>query len=344
MTCVVIIVSREAVHVFGDSAAIGPTGRLVKSGSKIMKFERARMCAVARGSVAHAWRLRRIVEQFASYDEARAGIVGRLCGPAGWPWRLAGPFELYVAGTSGAGAPSAFMLVSHRKHEGIEPMMAIDVPYAVATGPAPDLDAERDPIGFGVRAAELQRGVLQPIPFSRKPASIVGGYLEHAVISAGGIETQVLGGCNDRLGERLNPRARFSASGAWRSQGLEAGMASALADCGIYHWRMARAGSDPDGSIAARPHFTRDDIPERFRGALRDAGRPVGDLAPPGTRPAGDAAAARARGVGATHPLALHGRPACGRGPGMAVEAWARVQADGQRRGGVGYVRAFLRV
>jgi hypothetical protein len=98
---------------------------------------------LTRGSVADAWRLRGIVEQFASYDAARAGIVGRLRGLANWPWRLAGPFELYVAGLDAAGTPSPFMLVSHRKHEGIEPMAVVDVPYAVATGPAPDLRRRR---------------------------------------------------------------------------------------------------------------------------------------------------------------------------------------------------------
>ena len=105
-------------------------------------------------------------------------------------------------------------MVSHRKHEGVEPWTPIDIPDAVSTGPALDLDPAAYPIAFGVRAAELQRAVLQRLPFARRPVSIVGGALEHVEIGPDGVRSQTLGGWFDRLGERLNPAAKFSASGA----------------------------------------------------------------------------------------------------------------------------------
>ena len=158
------------------------------------------MVAVARGSVVQSWRLRRMLRKFLSFDEARAALSGQACS-ATWP--LAGPFEFYVVGLDASGLPAAFMIVSHRLHKGVDPMTTIDIPYVVATGPVPDVDAAADPIAFGVEATKLQRRVLQKLPFSREPVSIVGGFLEYVAVDKGGVSSRVLGGWFDRIGDRL---------------------------------------------------------------------------------------------------------------------------------------------
>ena len=214
MTCIVIALVDETAHVFSDTAHMGPSGIILKSRPKIHKFPDRRFAVAIRGSVLHSFVVGRLARRHRSFEDARERLSRALRGPLGRLLALAGPFEVYVAGTAANGAPAAFMMVSHRLHRGVEPWTAIDIPYFVSTGPAPDFDPDQDPIAFGIRAAQLQRGVLQSLPFARSPVSIVGGALEHVAISADGVRTETLGGWSDRLGERLNPAAKFSNSGS----------------------------------------------------------------------------------------------------------------------------------
>ena len=214
MTCVVVALAGGRAHLFADTAHLGPFGGLVFSASKVRTFPKGQFAMAVRGAAMHSLALSLFASRCISYAAARKRLPAALRGPLGRLLSLSGPFEVYVAGIAASGAPEAFMVVSHRKHVGVEPWALVDIPYSVTTGPAPEVDPEDDPVAFGVRAAEMQRGVLQRLPFARQPVAIVGGQLEHIEIGPTGLRRQVLGGWFDRVGEKLNPMAGFSRAGA----------------------------------------------------------------------------------------------------------------------------------
>ena len=211
MTCVVVAVLKDAVHVFADSAYVGPTGTLVRSGQKVWIVPNARAAVVTRGSIIHGLLSRALAWRCRSYIQLRKRARLAVCGPWGRALSVFGPFELYIAGI-GNGTPKASVIVSHRKHRGVPPWRVIDVPYVATTGPNPGGHPKADPVAFGIRAAQLQRAVLQKLPFWRSPVSIVGGALQHVEIDRRGARSETLGGWSDRLGAKLDPSATFSRS------------------------------------------------------------------------------------------------------------------------------------
>ena len=210
MTCIAITLTGGKVHIFSDTAAVGPSGSLVLCSPKIATF--GGFAVVSRGSVFHALALRALARRCGSYDQARICLPRWLAGPAGRLLSILGDFETYVAGIAADGRPCAFMLVSHRLHDGIEPLTGYDVEQ-LTTGPMPDVNASDDPLAFGIAAAQLQRRVLQSLPFARNPVSIVGGALQHVEIGPDGARSEILGGWYDQIGRKLQPSAAFSPAG-----------------------------------------------------------------------------------------------------------------------------------
>ncbi len=220
MSAANIVVQGAKAHLLTDSGFFWDDGRLATLGSKVVEMAGVRAAVSTRGSLLPEALAREI-------NHANPASLADLIG------RLAEIFSAAVTIYTKAGASSSLFMVYHSLETGraggiymgsctfgmpdwykpftplpITEMFAPGLDATEALGRSVDVsdpstfDAERD----GLALVTRQRATPWRLFGKGNEAIRVGGEVRLTTVSADGLETRVIGGWSDRVGERIRGR------------------------------------------------------------------------------------------------------------------------------------------
>ena len=260
MSAANVVITRDAVHLFTDSAACDGLGRVERLVSKVRTLPGGRCAIAIRGPLGALDALAEILPTLGrDVDQLRAVAAdGRLrVALSRWRQALRGRFALtfdYDVTVVGWGehGPAAFLFSSHRKmrrDDGSSVAQTFE-PFDITRGnvmPAIRLPegAERDPLAAMPEIMRRQRDHREPSILLPKGRRFVGGFVEQTTVTRDGAVTRRVGGWHEPVGQVIgggNPEreirrrvATFLAKAF--AVGFAAGSVVSVA------WQLAHAGA-----------------------------------------------------------------------------------------------------
>ncbi len=254
MTAVNVVIEWDKAHLFTDSAACDPFGRVWRLVSKVRVLPGGRCAFAMRGRLKALDAIAEILSTLGTdVDELRAAAEdGRLRAVLS-PWRqalrgrlaLARDYDVTIIGW-GKDGPTAFMFWNHgkmRSDDGaaVPPRFAPhDIARANVLPPVPlPRGALRDPLAAMPEIMRRQHMHREPSILFPKGRRFVGGFIEHTIMTAAGVETRRAGGWDDPLGKPIG-------GGADHWKALRRGaLIFGAAWCGLFAlsfgWQVVRA-------------------------------------------------------------------------------------------------------
>jgi len=217
-TALNVVQSDQAVIMLADGAYFGGDARVLAVGSKIELYPAARSVFGCRGMRAVCYQVGRLFRSESSSLEnmtSRALAIARAVQEFARDEGTLGDVSAYIAGfpSSNSGGPQVWSIAISAAAVDVVKLRSTQSQFSPALDDPDVVEAirtgqfSRQPEHFGFRALDLQRRAAVTIPGwnDGRPAHVVGGFAEAAIVTRDSITVKILKRWPDVIGKEIIP-------------------------------------------------------------------------------------------------------------------------------------------